>query len=358
MFDPTIQFKDFAHRYFGMLAESCKIPAAPKFATPHRVIHQSPAFRLLEFSSDSYSVPTLILPPQAGHHSAICDLSRENSLVGTLLNNGTKSLYAIDYKPATRERADESLDDLISQTGECISAIGRPVNLIGLCQGGWQAAIYAALFPDKIKTLTVAGAPIDAHAGGGKIQAALKFTPPSFFRAIVDANGGTYPGQMQLLGFKLMNAAERFWGDYVRLFSEYGNSEFLLRNRIFFNWYEYVQNLSGRWFMQIVESLFYKNELCKNGLTILGRQVKLSEISCPVIMIGGTKDDITLPEQVFALGTCVSTSERFQHRFEVDSGHVGLFMGSKALQEVWPNVSRLLLNYHDQSDAQMERMWF
>ncbi|MGO9311734.1 MAG: alpha/beta fold hydrolase [Syntrophobacteraceae bacterium] len=358
MFDATVQLKDFAHRYFGMLAESCKVPAAPEFATPHRVIRESSAYRLLEFASDPYSVPTLILPPQAGHHSAICDLSRENSLVGTLLDNGVKSLHVVDWKPATHERANESLDDLISQTDQCISAIGRPVNLIGLCQGGWQAAIYAALFPDNMKTLTAAGSPIDAHAGGGKIQEALKFTPLSFFEALVDANGGTYPGQMQLLGFKLLNPLERFWGDYLKLFSAYGDFGFVARNHLFSNWYEYVQDLPGRWFMQIVEGLFYKNGLCKNKLTVLGRQVNLSKIACPVIMIGGTKDDITLPEQVFALGGCVSTAVRFQHRFEVDSGHIGLFMGSKALREVWPDVARLLVEYHGTSDAQAEMMWF
>ncbi|MGO9017827.1 MAG: alpha/beta fold hydrolase [Syntrophobacteraceae bacterium] len=358
MYDTVIHLKDFAHRYFGMLAESCRVPTTPEFATSHRVIGESPAYRLLEFASNPYSIPTLILPPQAGHSSAVCDLSRENSLIGTLLDNGIKSLYAIDWKPATRELANESLDDLISMTGQCISTVGRPVNLIGLCQGGWQAAIYASLFPSDIKTLTVAGAPIDAHVGGGKIQRALQFTPLSFFRTLVDANGGTYPGQMQLLAFKLMNPYERFWGDYLKLFSGYGDFGFVTRNHIFSNWYEHVQDLPGRWFLEIVEGLFYKNDLCKNKLTILGRQVNLSEIVCPVIMVAGTTDDITLPEQVFALAGCVSTAERFQHRFQVDSGHIGLFMGSVALREVWPEVARLLVEYHERSDAQVERMWF
>jgi poly(3-hydroxybutyrate) depolymerase len=358
MYDASIHLKDFAYRYFGMLAESLKVPTPPEFATSHRVIGESPAYRLLEFASDPYSIPTLILPPQAGHSSAICDLSRENSLIGTLLDNRIKSLYAIEWKPATRELANESLDDLISLTGECISTIDRPVNLIGLCQGGWQAVIYASLFPSNVKTLTVAGAPIDAHAGGGKIQNALQFTPLSYFRTLVEANGGIYPGKMQLLAFKMMNPFERFWGDYLKLFSGYSDPGFVARNHIFSNWYEYVQDLPGRWFLQIVEGLFYNNDLCKNKLTILGRQVNLSEIACPVIMVAGTKDDITLPEQVLALAGCVSTPERFQHRFVVDSGHIGLFMGSTALREVWPDVARLLVGYHERSDSQMERMWF
>ncbi|MEJ7718849.1 MAG: hypothetical protein WKF31_13125 [Thermoleophilaceae bacterium] len=34
---------------------------------------------------------------------------------------------------------------------------GGPVNLVGDRQGGWLAAIYAALHPEQINTLTIAG---------------------------------------------------------------------------------------------------------------------------------------------------------------------------------------------------------
>jgi poly(3-hydroxyalkanoate) synthetase len=278
--------------------------------------------------------------------------------VCAILAAGITSLYAVDWKPATRDRAGESLDNLLAQTDECVAAIGRPVNVVGLCQGGWQAAIYAALFPQKTKTLTVAGAPIDAHAGGGKIQDALKYTPLSFFRTLVDANGGNYPGRVQLFGFKMMHPIDRFWGDYLKLFSAYSDSGYVARSRLFSNWFEYVQDLPGGWFMQIVDGLFYKNDLCANRLKVLGRRVDLSKIMCPVTMIVGTRDDITLPDQVFALGRCVSTPARFQQRFEVDSGHIGLFMGSKALREVWPQVATLLMGYSDTSDAHVEVLWF
>ena len=39
------------------------------------------------------------------------------------------------------------------------------MNLVGDCQGGWLATIYAALHPERVNTLTIAGAPIDFHAG-------------------------------------------------------------------------------------------------------------------------------------------------------------------------------------------------
>ena len=55
---------------------------------------------------------------------------------------------------------------------------GGSVNLIGDCQGGWLATIYAALRPGRINTLTIAGAPIDFHCGEPVIHAALTALAP------------------------------------------------------------------------------------------------------------------------------------------------------------------------------------
>ena len=44
---------------------------------------------------------------------------------------------------------------------EAVGQLGGRVNLVGDCQGGWLAVIYAALHPDTVETLTIAGAPVD-----------------------------------------------------------------------------------------------------------------------------------------------------------------------------------------------------
>ena len=42
---------------------------------------------------------------------------------------------------------------------ESIALLGGRVNLVGDCQGGWLAVIYAALYPDTVETLTMPGPP-------------------------------------------------------------------------------------------------------------------------------------------------------------------------------------------------------
>ncbi|MEQ6411013.1 alpha/beta hydrolase, partial [Salmonella enterica subsp. enterica serovar Enteritidis] len=42
-----------------------------------------------------------------------------------------------------------------------VDTIGPPVDLAGLCQGGWLSLLYAARFPDKVRRLVLAGSPVD-----------------------------------------------------------------------------------------------------------------------------------------------------------------------------------------------------
>jgi pimeloyl-ACP methyl ester carboxylesterase len=60
---------------------------------------------------------------------------------------------------------DLEIDNYLAKLIVAIDDLGSFVNLIGLCQGGWMAAMATARFPDKVNALVLAGAPIDAGAG-------------------------------------------------------------------------------------------------------------------------------------------------------------------------------------------------
>jgi pimeloyl-ACP methyl ester carboxylesterase len=75
---------------------------------------------------------------------------------------------------ATHDTADTSIVDYFEVVDRAVAHCGGRVNLIGDCQGGWLAAIYAALHPERANTLTPAGAPIDFHAGESVIHEVLR----------------------------------------------------------------------------------------------------------------------------------------------------------------------------------------
>lgn len=73
----------------------------PMWAHDSREIRSWPVARLIDHSAPSHtaSVPTLVLPPQAGHASSIVDYGRGQSQMMTLRDGGLDNLYAIDWLP-------------------------------------------------------------------------------------------------------------------------------------------------------------------------------------------------------------------------------------------------------------------
>ena len=89
--------------------------------------------------------------------------------------------------------------------------LGGRVNLVGDCQGGWLAVVYAGLHPEHVNTLTIGGAPIDTHAGQSAIQEWTRLLARrnelAVYRTLVRVGGGVQRGKHQLTGFKLVGTA-------------------------------------------------------------------------------------------------------------------------------------------------------
>ena len=65
-------------------------------STPFAHVHDfSPA------DADTDVVPTLVLPPQAGHSSHVVDFAPGQSQLAVLLDAGLTQLYAMEWRAAT-----------------------------------------------------------------------------------------------------------------------------------------------------------------------------------------------------------------------------------------------------------------
>ena len=76
----------------------------------------------------------------------IADFDKGQSLMETLLANGVTRVFLTDWKSATKDMKDLEIDQYLAELSVCIDDLGGCVNLIGLCQGGWMAAMCAARF--------------------------------------------------------------------------------------------------------------------------------------------------------------------------------------------------------------------
>jgi poly(3-hydroxybutyrate) depolymerase len=311
----------------------------PTWSLPNTVVLASPIIRLRDFSPPgaSAAVPVLILPPQAGHHSCIVDFSERQSQVGVALAAGCDRLFVVEWLEATTATAAASIVEYVESVREAIAHIGEPVHLIGDCQGGWLAAIVAALDPGSVASLTIGAAPIDFHAGEGPLldgialAAGLAGAP---YRALVEAGGGVLRGEVMVAGFIAL-APEEEGRKQLDLLLAIHDEEYVRRYADFEDWFKHTQDIAGAFYLWIVEHLFEGNELAAGTLRVADRTVDLGQIRCPVNILAGSRDHITPPEQAFALAHLVGTAPDDVRCELVDGGHLGLFMGRGPLRDHW-----------------------
>ena len=314
----------------------------PSWTTPHEIVFEAPLARLRDFSiSQKRVVPTLVLPPQAGHDSCIVDYSPEQSQMRTIVEAGLERAFSLDWVGATQETKDASVEDYMDVVDRAIEHCGGRVNLIGDCQGGWLATIYAALAPERINTLTIAGAPIDFHAGEPVIHEVLRRVAPDgdlrFYEALVSMDGGVLAGRHMLSGFILIQPGAEI-ARQIELLLNLHDPAHVDRYREFEDWFKHTQDVPGAFYLWIVRHLFRDNSLISGSLRVRGQKVELQKIDMPLNLMAGATDHITPPDQVFALATYASTPPEQVIRHVSTGGHLGLFMGHEALREHWPRV--------------------
>jgi len=316
----------------------------PTWASPNTVVLDTPIARLRDFSSDPSSdvVPTLILPPQAGHSSTIVDFNPNQSQVKAAVAAGLARLYSCDWLGATLATRDTTVEDYIAFIDDAVAAIGaEKVNLVGDCQGGWLATVWSALRPERVNTLTIAGAPIDFHAGGGAIVDWLDLLTPnrdlSFYEGLVASGNGLLRGEYMLGGFIALKPESEI-EKQLALLSHLDDARYVDRYRAFEDWYKHTQDIAGAFYLWIVEHLFLGNELIAGTLRVGSETVDLRRIECPLYLLAGATDHITPGEQVYALANHAGTSPLDITLRTTSGGHLGLFMGREALTEHWPPI--------------------
>ncbi len=210
---------------------------------------------------------------------------------------------------------------------------------MGDCQGGWLAAIYAALHPERVHTLTLAGAPIDFHAGESVIASSTRAMAGALglapYKALVRMGGGNMPGAAVLANFIAIQPQSEV-SRQLQLLENIDDAGHVERYRVFEDWFKHTQDIPGAFYLWLVEHLFQRNELISGDLVIDGRRADLANITCPLFLLAGSADHITPPAQLFAAADAVGTPAGQVTRRTAQGGHLGLFMGRDALREDWP----------------------
>jgi poly(3-hydroxyalkanoate) synthetase len=319
------------------LSDTRAAGSPPRWTSHNKVALELTAMRLRDFTGKRDGAAALICAPFALHGATIVDFAPGHSLVEALLGAGLNRLFVTDWRPATPEMRYWAIDDYLSELNVAVDEIGGSVDLIGLCQGGWMALIYAARFPAKVRKLVLAGAPIDIAAGRSKLSELANSTPTTFFKELVEFGEGCVLGQHLL----------QLWAppidrDEIHLvLGETAITSRRLEAR-FRDWYAWTVDLPGKYYLQVVEELFKENRLARKEFVALGRRIDFSDLHCPVFLLAAKDDEIVAPEQLFATEQLLSGAQGSVTKEIVSGRHLNLFMGKATLSSAWPAVGRWL----------------
>jgi polyhydroxyalkanoate depolymerase len=324
-------------------AETITQPPPPQWATANRTMLDMDTMRLRDFSvkgADATAIPVVIDAPYAGHSSSIADYVKGQSLVETLLGCGLERVLVTDWKAATDAMKNFDIDKYLAEINVAVDDLGGRVHLVGLCQGGWMSAMYATRFPGKVQSLVLAGAPIDTDGGNGAIKKIAHTLPLSFYEEMVQTGNGRMLGRFMLAGWKNMQPTEQYLEKYIDLYEHIEDKSYIKRTEKFERWYENPIDLPGRYYLQAIGELFKENRFARGQFNALGRALNLKDIEVPLYLLAGDADNITTREQVFNTETLVSTPRAQIVKKLAPGGHIGLFMGTNTLANVWPEIGQ------------------
>jgi polyhydroxyalkanoate synthase len=336
-------------RFWGRLANlpravdaACDTPVG---TTARDVVLERASFKLLRYrraTPATYAEPVLFCYALV-NRSYILDLQPDKSVVAQYLKRGF-DVYMIDWGiPSIAERH-LCLEDYVCRfITDAVDFIlrehaRRDLHMLGYCMGGTLAASYAALHPERIKTLTLLAAPI---AFGGRESLLNVWASRRTFDvdAFIDAHGNC-PGWFLQMSFLWLKPIQSFIEKATALYEVMDEPRAISSYFAMERWINDNVPVAGETFREFVNKLYQNDELVNGRLHIGGRHVDLAKIVCPLLLLTATNDHLVPPSSTEGIRRRVGS--RDIKSVTIGAGHVGLVVGGKAQATLWPDATRWL----------------
>jgi poly(3-hydroxybutyrate) depolymerase len=327
---------------FAVGSDTEPIRAEHEWATRNKVALELDSVRLRDFAATGKGMPTLICAPFALHGATVVDFAPDHSLVTALRTAGLRRIFATDWRSASPAKSSLSIDDYLADLNVLVDELGGKVDLIGLCQGGWMALIYAARFPKKVGKLVLAGAPIDLAAGQSALSRLARDVPMSVFEQLVHLGNGRILGHRVLQFWEPTLLTQELVHKVLQSAHAVASPQFRALEAQFRVWYAWTVDLPGTYYLQVVERIFKENQIATGRFVALGQAIDLERVQVPLFLLAAQHDDLVAAEQVFATEHLVGTPPRHLRKATVPGEHLSLFMGRRNLLTTWREIAHWL----------------
>jgi polyhydroxyalkanoate synthase len=312
-----------------------------KGATPSEVVYEEDRLKLLHYLSDEppkHPTPLLFVFALV-NRPYVLDILPGKSVVAHFVRAGFDT-YLIDWGTPTyadRHLTLESyingylanmVDYLQERTGSA------QVNILGYCMGGTMSAMFTAMHPDRVRNLILLAAGIDFSTRDGLLNV---WTDPETFDvdAFVDAYGNC-PAEFLQASFLMLKPVGNFVQKPLSLLERVDDERFVDEYFTMETWLNDNISVPGEVFREFVKYLYQRNLLVKNQMPVGRHLVDLKRITCPVLNLMATRDDLVPCAQSEPFNDLVGSRDR--KTMKLAAGHIGLAVGSKAQKELWPQA--------------------
>jgi hypothetical protein len=289
---------------------------------------------------DATRRPFVIVDPRAGHGPGIGGF-KADSEIGVAFKAG-HPCYFIGFLPDPMPG--QTIEDIARAEAiflEKVAALhpeadGKPC-VIGNCQAGWAVMMLAAVRPELLGPIIIAGSPLSYWAGvHGKnpMRYSGGLLGGSWLTAFAsDLGHGKFDGAWLVQNFENQNPANTLWTKQYNLYSKIDTEA--PRYLGFERWWGGHVNLNAEEIQFIVDELFVGNNLAAGRIQASdGTAVDLRNIRSPIVVFCSKGDNITPPQQ--ALGWILDLYENVDeirsygqtivYTIHETVGHLGIFV--------------------------------
>ena len=312
-----------------------------KGATPSEVVYEEDRIKLLRYTSgppQMYKTPLLFVFALV-NRPYILDLKTGKSVVSHFVQRGFDT-YLLDWGIPSDADRHLSLDDhingyLLNVVDHICERTGSPqVNVLGYCMGGTMSAMFTSLHQRLVRNLMLLAAGIDFASRDGLLQL---WTDPAYFDIdrFVKVYGNCPPWFLQN-AFLMLKPVQNLLEKPINLFERLTDEEFVDDYFTMEGWLNDNIPVPGEVFREFVKYLYQQNRLVKGTMPVGKHLIDLKKITCPILNIMATRDDLVPCCQSLPFNDLVGSSDRAT--LQCNTGHIGLAVGSKAQKELWPQT--------------------
>lgn len=324
-----------------LLAALLRKPTPVVGATPALVVHEENKWRLLHYRARpeglAFQTPILLVPSLINRHYVL-DLMPGKSFTEYLVAEG-HDVYCIDWgAPSDEDRLlgfDTICDDYVGRALRIAARNSQrgKAHVLGYCMGGTLATIHTAVRPERVASLLALAAPIRFHDDG--LLSRWTNTQAFDIRAVVGAFGNV-PWQMMQSSFQLLRPTLQL-SKNVSLLDKIWDDEYVNGFLALDTWGNDNVSFPGACYEKYVSELYRKDALIAGELTLSGKPVKLSNITCPVLAITFQHDNIVPQASAGELIDHVGSADKAC--WALPGGHVGAVVSKSAAKNLWPKMS-------------------